>query len=88
MHHGREDEDYGEGKRPKHTFALVPMPLNSKEVGFSVTNSWVLGIRKTGKSPKKRGRPRGSCNKKKLFGEASEVSNSMAPSSSGFLQWL
>ncbi|KAL6176854.1 hypothetical protein ACLB2K_053486 [Fragaria x ananassa] len=43
---------------------------------------------KTGKSPKKRGLPGASRNKKKLFGEASKVTDSMAPNSSGFLQWL
>ncbi|KAL6203148.1 hypothetical protein ACLB2K_026851 [Fragaria x ananassa] len=51
---------------------MVPLDLNLEHLGFSMAVSGKLGIKKTGKSPKKRGRPRGSKNKKQLFtGESS-----------------
>ena len=51
----------------KHSLAMVPIDLNLEDLGFSMAVSRELGIKKTGKSPKKRGRPRGSKNKKHLF---------------------
>ncbi|KAL6180977.1 hypothetical protein ACLB2K_047635 [Fragaria x ananassa] len=70
-----EDETDG-GKRLRHSLAMMPLGLNSKDLGFSLVVSGELGITKTGKFSKKRGRPRGSKNKKRLF--AGELSSSMA----------
>lgn len=69
-----EDETDG-GKRLRHSLAMVPLGLNPKDLGFSLAVSGELGITKTGKSLKKRGRPHGSKNKKRLF--AGESSSSM-----------
>lgn len=55
---------------------MVPLPLNPNELGFSVAADGNLNIVKTGKSLKKRGRPRGSRNKKKSL---IEIFDSMAP---------
>ncbi|KAL6227084.1 hypothetical protein ACLB2K_001043 [Fragaria x ananassa] len=68
----REEEEAKSGKRLKLSLAMVPLDLNLEDLGFSMAVSGVLGIKKTGKSPKKRGRPRGNKNKKQLFtGESS-----------------
>lgn len=68
----REEDEANGGKRLKHSLAMVPLGLNPEDLGFSMAMNGELGITKTSKSPKKRGRPRGSKNKKRLFtGESS-----------------
>ncbi|KAL6224546.1 hypothetical protein ACLB2K_003401 [Fragaria x ananassa] len=74
----REEEEAKNGKRLKLSLAMVPLDLNLEDLGFSMAMSGVLGIKKTGKSPKKRGRPRGNKNKKQLL--TGESSSSMEDS--------
>ncbi|KAL6144890.1 hypothetical protein ACLB2K_055580 [Fragaria x ananassa] len=74
----REEEVTPVGKRARHTLTFDPLPLNPEELGFSIANGGALGLKKTGKSPKKKGRPRGSRNKKNL--QVGEYSDSMEPS--------
>ncbi|KAL6128963.1 hypothetical protein ACLB2K_072316 [Fragaria x ananassa] len=76
----REEETTLDGKRAHHMLTFAPLPLNPEELGFSVADGGVLGIKKTGKSPKKhgRGRPRESQTKKNL--QLGECSDSMEPS--------
>ncbi|KAL6188567.1 hypothetical protein ACLB2K_039959 [Fragaria x ananassa] len=76
--HIREEDETEGGKRLKHSLAMVPLDLNLEDLGFFMAVSGELGIKKIGKSPKKRGRPRGSKNKKQLF--TSESSSSMEDS--------
>ncbi|KAL6225793.1 hypothetical protein ACLB2K_004642 [Fragaria x ananassa] len=71
----REEDETEGGKRLKHSLAMVPLDLNLENLGFSMVVCGELGIKKTGKSPKKRGRPRGSKNKKQLY--SGELSSSM-----------
>ncbi|KAL6176684.1 hypothetical protein ACLB2K_053317 [Fragaria x ananassa] len=73
----REKEDDDGSKRARHSLVMVPMPLNPNELGFSVVVDGILSIVRTGKSPKKRGRPCGSKNKKPNL---IENLDSMAPS--------
>ncbi|KAL6176481.1 hypothetical protein ACLB2K_053114 [Fragaria x ananassa] len=77
---GREEETTLDGKHAHHMLTFAPLPLNPKELGFSMVDGGALGIKKTGKSPKKRGkgRPRGSRTKKNL--QLGECSDSMEPS--------
>ncbi|KAL6182210.1 hypothetical protein ACLB2K_043633 [Fragaria x ananassa] len=74
----REEEEVESEKRLKNSLAMVPLDLNLEDLGFSMAVSGELGITKTGKSLKKRGRQRGSKNKKQLF--TGESSSSMANS--------
>lgn len=74
----REEDGAPDGKHLKHALAMVPAPLNPNELGFFVVSNGNLSIVHTEKSPKKRGRPCGSRNKKMLQREAS---NSLASSS-------
>ncbi|KAL6205747.1 hypothetical protein ACLB2K_023000 [Fragaria x ananassa] len=64
---GREEDEAENGKREKHSLAIVPLALNPEDLGYSMAVGGDLGITKTWKSLKKRGRPRGSRNKKQLF---------------------
>ncbi|KAL6125519.1 hypothetical protein ACLB2K_073576 [Fragaria x ananassa] len=57
MRREREEEEPTKGKRARHALALVPLPLNPEELGFTVSDGGALGIKKIGKSPKKHGRP-------------------------------
>ncbi|KAL6200336.1 hypothetical protein ACLB2K_030118 [Fragaria x ananassa] len=75
--HIREEDETEGGKRMKHSLAMVPMDLSLEDHGFSMAVSGELGIKKTGKSSRKRGRPRGK-DKKQLF--IGESSSSMADS--------
>ncbi|KAL6129437.1 hypothetical protein ACLB2K_072787 [Fragaria x ananassa] len=51
---GRDEDDFGGGKRVKHSLAMIPLPMNPEEIGLSVQASSELAIIKTGKSSKKR----------------------------------
>ncbi|KAL6127181.1 hypothetical protein ACLB2K_075223 [Fragaria x ananassa] len=59
-----KEDEIESRKRLKHSLAMVSLDLNLEDLGFSMAVSGELGIKKTGKSLKKRGRPRGSKNKK------------------------
>ncbi|KAL6209662.1 hypothetical protein ACLB2K_020602 [Fragaria x ananassa] len=54
----REEETTPDGKRARHMLTFASLPLNLEELGFSVADGGALGIKKTCKSPKKRGRGR------------------------------
>lgn len=74
---GREEDKPESEKRSQHALAMVSLPLNPEDLRFSMdTNRGGLGIANTCKSPKNRGRPRGSTDKKQLF--QGETSDSMA----------
>lgn len=60
----REDDESDAGKSAKHSLAVVPFQLEPEDLGFVVGTNGAPGILK--KSPKKRGRPHGSRNKKKI----------------------
>ncbi|KAL6145284.1 hypothetical protein ACLB2K_055972 [Fragaria x ananassa] len=66
-------------KRAKHALALIPLPLNLEEIRFTILNKDDLRIKRTRKSPKKRGRPRGSRNKKRIL--MGDISDSREPGS-------
>ncbi|KAL6215429.1 hypothetical protein ACLB2K_014859 [Fragaria x ananassa] len=59
---GRNEDEDAEGKRAKHSLAMAPLQLEPEDLGFVVGSDGALGILR--KSLKKRGRPRGSKNKK------------------------
>ena len=58
----RSDDDGGIGKKSKHSPELIPLELGPEDLGFMVGCDGSIGLAR--KSPKKRGRPRGSTNKK------------------------
>ncbi|KAL6211663.1 hypothetical protein ACLB2K_016886 [Fragaria x ananassa] len=60
----------------------LPKEKRTEEIGLSVQTSGELAIIKTEKSLNKRGRPRGSRNKKKIEDVVSETPDSMPPSGS------
>ena len=72
----RNDADGGTGKKSKHSLDIIPLELGPEHLGFMVGCDGSIGLAR--KSPKKRGRPRGSTNKKPA---AKPTFNSMASTS-------
>ena len=58
----RTDEEGSNGKRSKHSLELIPLEHGPEDLGFMVGCDGSIGLSR--KSPKKRGHPRGSRNKK------------------------
>ena len=58
----RSEEGSGSGKRSKHSLELIPLELGPEDLGFMVGCDGSIGLAR--KSPKRRGRPRGSKNRK------------------------
>ncbi|KAL6179748.1 hypothetical protein ACLB2K_046419 [Fragaria x ananassa] len=73
---GREDDEAIDDKRPRYALSMVPLSLNSNELGFSIASNRHLRIIRTRKSLKKKGSPCGNRYKKKSMGETLD---SMAP---------